>query len=70
MGWLFLLHPRIGLVNAWLMRSLRAEQRAAFNIATIAGMGWVQGLNLAPIAFIMTAAVFRAMDPALEEAAR
>ena len=32
-------------------------------------MGWVEGLNLAPLAFIMTAAVFRAMDPALEEAA-
>jgi iron(III) transport system permease protein len=32
-------------------------------------MGWVQGLNLAPLAFIMTAAVFRSMDPTLEEAA-
>jgi iron(III) transport system permease protein len=32
-------------------------------------MGWVQGLNLAPVAFIMTAAVFRAMDPSLEESA-
>ena len=32
-------------------------------------MGWVQGLNLTPVAFIMTAAGFRAMDPALEEAA-
>ena len=38
-------------------------------ITTIAGMGWVQGLNLAPLAFIMTAAVFRSMDPTLEEAA-
>ena len=33
-------------------------------------MGWVQGLNLAPLAFIMTAAVFRSMDPSLEEAAQ
>src|SRR4029077_14848420 len=41
-----------------------------FNIMSIVGMGWVQGLNLAPLAFIMTAAVFRSMDPALEEAAR
>ena len=32
------------------------------NIATIIGMGWIQGLNLAPIAFIMTAAVFRAIE--------
>ena len=33
-------------------------------------MGFVQGLNLAPLAFIMTAAVFRSMDPSLEEAAQ
>ena len=40
------------------------------NISSIIGMGWVQGLNLAPLAFIMTAAVFRSMDPSLEEAAQ
>ena len=44
--------------------------RRSFNIASVVGMGWVQGLSLAPLAFIMTAAVFRAMDPALEEAAQ
>lgn len=69
MGWLFLLNPRIGVVNIWLMQLLGLT-RAPFNIATITGMGWVQGLNLAPVAFIMTAAVFRAMDPSLEEAAQ
>jgi iron(III) transport system permease protein len=40
------------------------------NINSVAGMGWVQGLNLAPLAFIMTAAVFRSLDPTLEEAAQ
>jgi iron(III) transport system permease protein len=69
MGWLFLLHPRIGLANVWLMKTF-GLMSAPFDIATITGMGWVQGLNLAPLAFIMTAAVFRAMDPALEEAAQ
>jgi len=68
MGWLFLLHPRIGLVNGWLMAHLGLSQ-APFNIAGIVGMGWVQGLDLAPVAFIMTAAVFQAMDPSLEECA-
>jgi iron(III) transport system permease protein len=68
MGWLYLLHPRIGILNAWL-QSLFGLSEAPLNIMTIAGMGWVQGLNLAPLIFIMTAAVFRAMDPALEEAA-
>jgi iron(III) transport system permease protein len=68
MGWLFLLHPRIGLVNTWLEAQLGLGS-PPFNITSIVGMGWVQGLNLAPVAFIMTAAVFRAMDPALEESA-
>jgi iron(III) transport system permease protein len=68
MGWLFLLHPRIGLINTWAMATFGLTE-APLNIATIAGMGWIQGLNLAPVAFIMTAAVFRAMDPSLEEAA-
>ena len=69
MGWLFLLHPRIGIVNGYL-RDLFGLVEPPFNIATIVGMGWVQGLNLAAVAFIMTAAVFRAMDPALEESAQ
>ncbi len=68
MGWLFLLHPRIGLVNGWLIAHFGLSQ-APFNIAGIIGMGWVQGLDLAPVAFIMTAAVFQAMDPSLEECA-
>jgi iron(III) transport system permease protein len=68
MGWLFLLHPRIGLLNLWL-RQLFGLHAAPFDVLTIGGMGWVQGLNLAPLAFIMTAAVFRSLDPALEEAA-
>ena len=70
MGWLFLLHPRIGLVNAWLRLSFGAAATRRSTSLSIAGMGWVQGLNLAPLAFIMTAAVFRAMDPTLEESAR
>lgn len=69
MGWLFLMHPQIGLVNRWLKEGLGLTE-APFDISTVFGMGWVQGLSLAPIAFIMTAAVFRAMDPALEEAAQ
>jgi iron(III) transport system permease protein len=69
MGWLFLLHPRIGLLNQLLMSSFHLAG-APLDISSIAGMGWVQGLNLAPLAFIMTAAVFRAMDPTLEEAAQ
>jgi iron(III) transport system permease protein len=69
MGWLFLMHPRIGLFNALATQALHFSA-APFNIASIIGMGWVQGLNLAPIGFIMTAAVLRAIDPTLEESAQ
>jgi iron(III) transport system permease protein len=68
MGWLFLMHPRIGLLNALATQVFGSV--APFNIASIVGIGWVQGLNLAPIGFIMTAAVLRAIDPMLEESAQ
>jgi iron(III) transport system permease protein len=69
MGWLFFLHTRIGLFNLFLVNTLHWAG-GPLNITSIFGMGWVQGLNLAPLAFIMTAAVFRAMDPSLEEVAQ
>jgi iron(III) transport system permease protein len=69
MGWVFLLHPRIGIINKFVIELLGLEQ-APFNIASLAGMGWVEGLGLSSIAFIMIVATYRTMDPALEEAAR
>jgi len=68
LGWLFLLHPRIGLINQAVM-ALFGLSAAPFNIATIVGMGIVEGLSLTPITFIMTSVVLRSMDPSLEEAA-
>jgi iron(III) transport system permease protein len=68
-GWLFLLHPRIGLVNQLLVNAFHLSG-PPINIMSLVGMGWVQGLNLAPLAFVMTAAVFRSMNPLLEEAAQ
>ncbi len=69
MGWTFIAHPRIGFVNKGLM-ALFGLQGAPIDIGTPSGMGFVQGLSLAPLAFVLTVQVFRAMDPALEEAAR
>ncbi len=69
MGWVFLLHPRIGIVNRYVV-DLFGLQQAPFNIASIIGMGWVEGLGLSSIAFIMVVATYRTMDPSLEEAAR
>src|SRR5581483_9986423 len=68
MGWLFLLHPRIGALNRLFMQLTGAAQ-APLNIATVWGMGWIEGLGLAALVFILTSSTFRAMDPALEEVA-
>ncbi|HEX5605783.1 MAG TPA: iron ABC transporter permease [Candidatus Binatia bacterium] len=69
MGWTFIAHVRIGLLNRWLTDTFGLAE-GPINIATPVGMGFVQGLNLTPLAFILTAQMFRAMNPALEEAAK
>lgn len=69
MGWTFIAHPRIGFLNRWLVDFFGFES-GPINIATPIGMGFVQGLNLAAVAFILTAQMFRAMNPTLEEAAK
>ncbi len=68
LGWVFLLHPKIGIVNQAVM-GLFALQDAPFDASNIGAMGVIEGLNLTPLAFIMIAVTLRAMDPALEEAA-
>jgi iron(III) transport system permease protein len=68
LGWVFLLHPRVGLINILLIATFGLDE-APFNIASIVGMAAVEGLSLASVAFIMTSAALRSMDPALEEAA-
>jgi len=69
MGWMFLLHSRIGIINQWIVRYTPLEQ-SPFNVATLPGMGFVEGVALSSLVFVMTAASFRAMDPALEESAQ
>ena len=69
MGWTLIAHPRIGILNRWLVDILDLES-GPINIATPIGMGFVQGLSLASLAFILTAQMFRAMNPSLEEAAK
>jgi iron(III) transport system permease protein len=68
MGWVFLLHPRIGVLNIYLMQLLGLKS-SPFNIATVAGIGFVEGLTLAPLAYVMISAALRGMNPALVEAA-
>ncbi|HET7089433.1 MAG TPA: iron ABC transporter permease [Anaerolineae bacterium] len=67
-AWILLLSPRIGVVNRALMGLLGLAE-APFNIYSLGGMIWVEGLHLSPLVFVIMAAAFRSMDPALEEAA-
>src|SRR5262245_8641502 len=48
MGWVFLLNPKIGMLNTWL-RGLVGGEVGPLDIATPVGMGWVEGLALAPV---------------------
>lgn len=67
MGWVFLLHPRIGVINIFLIQ-LFGLQNSPLNIATLPGIGFVQGLTLAPLAYVMISTALRSMNPALVEA--
>lgn len=64
-GWLFLLSPEIGWINA----PLKALFGFSLSAYSLPGMIWVEGLHSAPFAFVLMAAAFRTMDPSLEEAA-
>ena len=67
-AWILLLSPRIGLVNKWLQEFF-ALSSPPFNLYSLTGMAFVQGISFVPGAFFMLAAAYRSMDPALEEAA-
>jgi iron(III) transport system permease protein len=66
-AWIFLGDPNIGLINTLLFRPLIGADPV--NVFSVGGMVWVQGLHLAPVAFLLMVAAFRAMDPSLEESA-
>jgi len=67
-SWILLLSPRIGFLNRILV-NLFNLQSPPFNIFSMGGMIWVEGLHLSPLVFVLMVVSFRSMDPALEEAA-
>jgi len=68
MAWVLLASPRIGFINKGLMDGLGLPS-APFNIYTMPGMIFIEGLRTVPTAFLMLVPLLRAMDPTLEEAA-
>jgi iron(III) transport system permease protein len=67
-SWIMLASPKIGLLNMAAM-SLFGLSEPPFNIYSMWGMIWVDGLHYSPMAFLLMSSAFRAMDPSLEESA-
>ncbi len=67
-GWSVLADPRAGLLNVW-WQALTGAVEPIINIYSYGGIIAVMVFYFIPYAFILNVGTFRAMDPALEEAA-
>ena len=66
--WIFLASPKIGMLNLFLQNIFHTNY-VFFDIYSIWGMIWVDGLHYSSMAFLMMTSAFRSMDPSLEESA-
>lgn len=66
--WVLLMSPRSGFLNRGYM-NLFDTREPLFDIYTMGGLIFAEGLRLVPVAFLMLVPLLRSMDPALEEAA-
>lgn len=73
-SWTILLSPRIGIFNVWIREFLGLFGielgEGPFNIYTLSGMIFLEGMRGATTVFLIIVGAFRAMDPSLEEAGR
>jgi iron(III) transport system permease protein len=67
-SWIMLASPKIGIINL-VLQSWFNTDAVPFNIYSMGGMIWVDGLHYSPMAFLLMTAAFRSMDPSLEESA-
>ena len=67
-GWSVLADPRAGLINI-AARSMFGTTGPLVKVYSWGGIVWVMSFYFVPYAFLMNLGTFRAMDPALEEAA-
>lgn len=68
-AWIFLFHPRIGLVNIGLEQLFNLGG-PPFNIYSIWGMIFAWGTGGIPLSYLLIQTALRSMDPTLEEASR
>jgi iron(III) transport system permease protein len=67
-SWILLLSPKIGLINI-VIKELLGLEKAPFNVYSMGGMIWAEGIHGYPLVFLLMSAAFRNMDTSLEEAA-
>jgi iron(III) transport system permease protein len=67
-AWILLASPKIGILNLLLQGWFNTDY-VFFNIYSMWGMIWVDGLHYSSMAFLVMTAAFRSMDPSLEESA-
>lgn len=65
-AWIMLSSENVGFIN---QISQAIIGRPIFNVFSMAGMIWVEGVDTSPLVFLFMAAAFRGMDPSLEESA-
>jgi iron(III) transport system permease protein len=63
----FILSPQIGIGNTWFIQKIDGGH--PFNVFSLPGMIFIEGLHLSPLVFLLMVASFRSMDPSLEESA-
>lgn len=67
-SWILLASPKIGILNVELGNWFGVVN-PVFNIYSMGGMIWIDGLHYSTMAFLLMSAAFRGMDPSLEESA-
>jgi iron(III) transport system permease protein len=67
-AWVLLLSPRIGIVNTQIASIFHTDS-GPFNVYSLWGMIFVEGLHLSSLAFLLISAALRSMNASLEEAA-
>ena len=74
MSWILLLSPRSGIINIYLRDYLSffgvQLETGPFNIFTLPGMIFVEGMSGSTTLFLLMVGAFRLMDPSMEEAAK
>ncbi|MEX0804343.1 MAG: ABC transporter permease subunit [Candidatus Binatia bacterium] len=66
-AWILLLSPNVGFINRFFMDVL-AFERPLFNIQSLLGIAYIQGLMMTSTLVFLLSGPMRALDPALEEA--